>query len=216
MIRQSGMSSLQRYRKPGGFLQLLSLLETFGPAKRAKFLEMIEGESRPWAEALSGKMLTMDRVGEWPTEALTQILKTLPVKSQAYALAGFPKDVKDRVWRALPVPEQRRLTEVYGENNPRAEEITSIVSKFVESARRLLIDRELNAEIIDPTLIIVADIEFRLDAGISVVADVGATEAALEVDARAALKDARRENQNLRDEVAKLREKLDQIKRFAA
>jgi len=42
------MSSIQRYKKPGGFLQLLSLIETFGGQKREKFIEMVDAESHVW------------------------------------------------------------------------------------------------------------------------------------------------------------------------
>ena len=39
------MSMIDRYKKKGGFLQLLNLLETTGGEKREKFLKMIAEEN---------------------------------------------------------------------------------------------------------------------------------------------------------------------------
>jgi flagellar motor switch protein FliG len=59
------MSSISRYKKAGGFIQLVSLIETFGAPKREKFIEMIDAESPVWAKALRDKMLSIERIFSW-------------------------------------------------------------------------------------------------------------------------------------------------------
>ena len=67
------MSMLSRYKRAGGFVQLLSLIETSGPSKREKFLEIIRGESSSWGEAIERHSLSIDRIFSWPDEVITEI-----------------------------------------------------------------------------------------------------------------------------------------------
>jgi hypothetical protein len=223
------MSSLQRYRKPGGFVQLLSLIETFGPAKREKFLEMIEDESGAWATALREKMLTLDRVVQWSDDAVVKVLRTLPIKSQAYAIEAFTPELKARVHAALSHGENRKIADVLSENKPKPDEIASVGAKYLETARRMLMDRDLSAERVDARLVIPDGIEVKLDwSGANAVLSPTPVPVHVEVDRQAALtnndvtkmradlKNALRENQALREEVLKLREKLDLVRRAAA
>ncbi len=137
------MSSLLRYKKSGGFFQLLSLIETFGPQKKEKFLEMIEGESSAWAAALREKMITLERIFSWPDQVIVEVYKRLPVKSQAYAQLGLKDDQKQKVMQFYSQSEQRRLADVMAESQPKPEEIQATLFKMVEVARRMIQEREL-------------------------------------------------------------------------
>ncbi len=156
------MSSLQRYKKSGGFIQLLSLIETFGPAKKEKFLEMIEGESAPWAAALRDKMITLDRVFSWPDQVVVEIFKALPIKSQSYALEGLTPEQKPKILQFYSTSDLRRVSDVLTENQPKPEEIQSSLFKVVESARKMIQDRELLPEKFDAGLTISEDFESKL------------------------------------------------------
>ena len=208
------MSSLQRYRKPGGFVQLVSLIETFGPQKRDKFIEMIEGESLAWAAALRDKMLTLERVLGWSDDVCGLILKSLPLKSQAYFLEGIEPAAKARLLQTMSGSERRRLDDILSENNPKPEEVASVLIKFVEVSRRMVQERELSLEKIAPALVIAGDFEAKLDEGATPAGNAsGAPTDVVAVQRQLAL--ALKDNKNLKDEVKALRDRLDQIRRIA-
>ena len=200
------MSSLQRYKKPGGFIQLVSLIETFGALKREKFLAMIEDESAPWAEALRQKSLTLERVLAWPDEVVIAIFKELPLKSLAFALEEIGPEVRLRFDPFLGFIEKRLLAEALENNRPTADEIQSVLIKVLEIARRRVVQREIASQVIG-NLGIPENFEAHLE-GPSKPAEVADA-------APAQLSVALRENQILKEEVRRLRDKLEQIRRIA-
>jgi hypothetical protein len=234
------MSSLSRYKKSGGFFQLLSLIETFGPQKREKFIEMIEQESPAWAKALRDKILTIDRVFTWPDQIVTEVFKRLPPKSQAYALTGLKDEFRAKVEQFLSASEKRRLDDVLSESQPKPDEVASTMVKLLEVTRQMLKDREIHAEKFDEGLLIPEDFESKLEveaAGFTpahsaaseaetpahrevqmpppsasgATSDHSAEVYQLQKNLAAVLK----ENKNLKDEVKLLRGKLEQIKKIA-
>jgi hypothetical protein len=229
------MSSLQRYKKSGGFFQLLSLIETFGQQKREKFLEMIEAENKLWAKALREKMLSLDRIFTWRDDIIVDVVKRLPVKMQAFALNGLKDEWKAKIGPFFSVSDMRRMNDVMTESKPKPEEIQAALLKIVETARQMLKDRELHAEKFDEGLLIPEDYESKLE-------DEGANAAALAMvphapeiseDAPApaaaggqaqtadvyqlqrSLGLVLRENKALKEEVRTLRDKLEQIRKIA-
>ena len=233
------MSSLQRYKKSGGFYQLLSLIETFGPQKREKFLEMIDGESAPWAAAIRDKMLSLDRIFAWPDQVLVEVFKRLPVKSQAFALQGMKDEHKAKIMQFYSSSEQRRLDDVLDEGKPKPEEIQATLLKLVELARKMIHERELNPEKFDAGLVIPEDIESKLESQNNAIPRERRFEAApVEMPATAHPSHAQtegtggvspemfqlqrtlaallKENKMLKDEVRSLQSRLDQIKKMVA
>lgn len=163
MPKNITMSSLQRYKKSGGFFQLLSLIETFGVQKREKFLEMIDGESPAWARALREKMLSLERIFTWPDQVVVEVFKRMPPKSQAFALEGLKDDQKAKVMPFFSPSEQRRLTDVLTESKPKPEEVQAVLVKLVEVARKCIQDREIHPEKFDPVLMIPDDFENKIE-----------------------------------------------------
>lgn len=159
------MSSLQRYKKSGGFFQLLSLIETFGPQKREKFLEMIEAESPAWSKALRDKLLTIERIFSWPDQIVIEVFKHLQPKTQAFALSGLKDEFKAKLEPFFSPSEKRRHQDVLTESKPKPDEIASTMVKIVEAARQMLKDRELHAEKFDDGLLIPEDFESQLESG---------------------------------------------------
>ncbi|MGE0526956.1 MAG: FliG C-terminal domain-containing protein [Bdellovibrionales bacterium] len=235
------MSSLLRYKRSGGFNQLLSLIETFGQQKREKFLEMIEAESPVWAEALRNKMLSLERIFSWPDHVSFEIFKQLPPKSMAFALLGLKEEYKVKITSLLSQSEQRRLNDVLSESKPKPDEIASTLVKLVEVARRMLNDRELHPEKFDDGLIIPEDYEAKLEAqqasgsppsrteatsrpGTSTTASTAGVADSVAAGTPVTLDTAQlqrtlsamlKENKALKEEVRTLRDKLEQIKRIA-
>lgn len=157
------MSSLQRYKKSGGFFALLSLIETFGPAKKEKFLEMIEQESPVWARMIREKMITFDRIFSWPEQIIVEIFKNLQPKTMAFALHGLKPEQRDKVMTYFSHAEKRKMDDIISEGAPRPEEIASVLVKVVEQTRKMLKNRELHADKFDERLHIPEDIESKLD-----------------------------------------------------
>lgn len=238
------MSSLSRYKKSGGFFQLLSLIETFGPQKREKFLEMIEQESPAWSKALRDKLLSIERIFSWPDQVVIEVFKQLQPKSQAFALSGLKDEYKTKLDPFFSPSEKRRHQDVLTESKPKPEEIASTMVKLVESARQMLKDRELQAEKFDEGLLIPEDFESQLESGAAARVPAPSTQSAhAENEASAPHPQVQqspafaaapggdhsaevyqlqknlalvlKENKTLKDEVKLLRGKLEQIKKIA-
>lgn len=238
------MSSLSRYKKSGGFFQLLSLIETFGPQKREKFLEMIEQESPAWSKALRDKLLSIERIFSWPDQVVIEVFKQLQPKSQAFALSGLKDEYRTKLDPFFSPSEKRRHQDVLTESKPKPEEIASTMVKLVESARQMLKDRELQAEKFDEGLLIPEDFESKLESGAAahvpapaaqsapvenegsaphpqvqqppvMAAAPGGDHSAEVYQLQKNLALVLKENKTLKDEVKLLRGKLEQIKKIA-
>lgn len=233
------MSSLQRYKKSGGFYQLLSLIETFGPQKKEKFLEMIDAESSAWGQALREKMLTLERVFSWPDQVVIEVIRRLPIKSQAYALQGLKEEYKAKVMPFYSASDQRRMDDVLTENKPKPEEIQATLFKLVEVARKMIQERELTPEKFDPGLVIPEDFEFKLEgqgtggssssyaaaesamnsvaaAAAAATSSVSMTQAGPDISQlQKTLTALLKENKSLKEEVRGLQSRLEQIRKIA-
>lgn len=236
------MSSLLRYKKSGGFFQLLSLIETFGPQKKEKFLEMIEGESTAWAGALREKMITLERIFGWPEQVVVEVFKHLPIKSQAYALQGLKEEWKTKIVKFYSSSEQRRLNDVLTESQPKPDEIQATLMKLIEVARKMIQDRELMPDKFDVALSIPEDFEAKLESQYGGSGKFSSSrpspetlplaqqQAAAEIPAptpdanssaevyqlQRTLSTVLKENKALKDEVKSLHTKLDNIRKLAA
>ena len=237
------MSSISRYKKTGGFLQLLSLIETFGGQKREKFIEMIDAESPVWAKALREKMLSIERIFSWSDQVAIEVIKGLPVKNMAVVMEGLKEEQRARMLVFFSPSDKRRMEDALVDK-PKPEEITANMVKLVELARKMLMQGELRAEKFDEGLLIPEEFEAKLEAmtgkayadkvtaGATAVA-AGSTQApatgtlATKADHPGELSGHEvqhlqrtlalmvKENKTLKEELRNLRDKLDQIKRIA-
>ena len=156
------MSMLDRYRRPGGFMQLLQLLETCGPAKQERFLEMIAAEDPSWAEMIRSKMLSINRIYNWPDDNLREILGTLQDLTLTVLLLTAPDSVKVRINATLSHSHKRKVDDLLQTTNPSPQEVATTHMKVIESARRLVQEGALKFERFDPDLCIDVDIEDKL------------------------------------------------------
>lgn len=224
------MSSLIRYKKAGGFVQLLSLLETFGPQKREKFLEMIEAESGVWAKALREKMLTLERIFSWNDQIVIEIFKSLPPKNLGLALEGIKPEFKARLLPFFTPSEKRRLDDAIAGATPKPEEVASNLVKVIEMTRKMLLQGDLRAEKFDSGLIIPENFETKLEGPgdfsnaptdpqeLKIPAqmlDPGQAPNLEVVQIQRTLATALNENKTLKEEIKVLRGKLDQIRKIA-
>ncbi len=106
---------LDRYRKKGGFKQLLKLVEGCAPAKQAQLLDIINKEDSNWAGLLKKKMLSIEIIFSWKPETLAEFTHLLPAKTLAYASKKIgPEALQKAIFfydaqRSGPLPANNRV-----------------------------------------------------------------------------------------------------------
>lgn len=240
------MAMLDRYRKTaGGFLQLLALLETCGPTKQQRFLEIIRIEDPRWADAIREKMLDVNKIYAWKDETLAEILGRLQDLTIGTALHGATPETRDRVHHLTGHSRWRKIEDVLTTSSPSPAEVATANMKLIETVRAMVKDGALRFDKIDPSLIVEDKIEEKLakaasndpapaaDAPASVTTlkfgaydeeptaqgggtpGLSDTERAELLMLRKKFSELAKENASLRLEVGNLRHKLDQIRKIA-
>lgn len=159
------MGMLDRYKKTGGFVQLLTLLETSGKQKQQKFLEIIRQEDPRWADALTSKMIDLDRVLGWDRSALSEITGSMLEINLASILHTLSDEQREKVLSSMSSIQKRKVLDAFEGSNGNPGEIAVSVGKLLETIRRLVQDGKLRFEKLDPELRIDADIESKLKQG---------------------------------------------------
>lgn len=158
------MGMLDRYKKKGGFFQLLQLLETSPAAKREQFLKLIEGESPAWEEALRQRVLTINRVYGWEAQYLVEIFSRVQPLTLANALHGNPTEQVEQLLSCLPPISKRKITDLMAESNPTAAEKNSCIVRMLSEVRGFISQGIIRLEKVDPEIHIPENIEEILNA----------------------------------------------------
>ncbi len=157
------MGMIDRYRKKGGFLQLVHLIETTPSPKQEKFLKLISEESPAWEDEIKKKMLSMDRIVGWETAILGEIFPHIQPLTLAAAIQGLSEDKKNKVLGILTNSEKRKLEDhLLNSKSASPGEIFTSVSRIFEEVRKMISSNHLKLDKFDPELIIPEDIEERL------------------------------------------------------
>lgn len=157
------MGLLERYKKNGGFVQLLNLLETCGQAKREKFLSMILEENPTWHDALKQRILNMDRILAWPPEILAEVTsRSLPITLAAIAKGLSPEQSK-HFFTGLSHSHISKIREVSENKAFSPPEINSSVDKFLGETRNHIQQGVIKLEKFAPDLAVPEKIEEMLD-----------------------------------------------------
>jgi hypothetical protein len=156
---------LDRYRKTGGFAQLLTLLETCGSAKQEKFLQMIREQDENWAKALEARIMTVDRVFSWPAEVVAELLPTLQDLTIATASRGLNDAQKEILYRTMSSSQKRKIDELAAAGTPSAAEVATTLNKILIEARKAITEGRIRLEKFDPDAAVPDDIEERLKKG---------------------------------------------------
>lgn len=171
------MAMLDRYRKAGGFVQLLTLLETCGPTKQEKFLEIVRAEDPRWADAIRTKMLDMTRIYSWSDETLAEIMGTLQDLTVAIALHGAEEAVRTRIQATFSHGRKRKIDDLFETNKPSVQEISATHVKIIETVRKMAQDGHIRFEKFDPQLAIEENIEEKLAKGTLLQTDLDSASA---------------------------------------
>ena len=161
---------LDRYKKTGGFIQLLNLLETSGPQKQERFLEIIRQEDPRWADALSAKVIDLNRIMTWSDSAISEVTGSMLDINIAAILSWVTPEQRERLLSTLGNIKKRKVLDLYeGSNKPSAADVATSFNKMYETVRRLAQEGTLRFDKIDPLLHIDNDIEDRLKQGKTII-----------------------------------------------
>lgn len=153
---------LDRYKKKGGFLQLLLLIETSSPQKQESFLNLIAQESPAWEEAIKKKTLSVEKILLWDPIYLAEIFSRIQPLTIAVALRSFSEAQTAKILNCFTPSEQRKIQNIITETNPSANEIASCTMKIIAEVRELMKRGVLKLEKIDPEMVVPENIEEQL------------------------------------------------------
>lgn len=157
------MGMLDRYKKKGGFLQLLTLIETSGKQKQEQFLALILQENAVWEAELRKKSLTLDKILSWDVSHLSEVLSRVQPLTLATALSGMPKERVELILGCLGISDRRKIQTVIDESKPTPAEINTCVMKIITETRGFMTTGILKMDKIDPELAIPENIEEQLN-----------------------------------------------------
>lgn len=162
------MSTLARYRKTGGFVQLVSLLEGLSQQKQEQLLKVIANEDSHWVTAIQEKVLTVERVLAWPPEVLMDVFSRVKPLTLGTLLCTLPKDQLEPLRALIPVESRMEVQDLLSYEKPKANQLAGAITQFIQEVRSMIVSGQIPLKTIDPELIIPEDIEEQLKAqGIS-------------------------------------------------
>ena len=159
------MSMIARYKRPGGFLQLVRLVETTHDKKKAQFLKIIEKEDPRWALAVRDKIITAEKLLSWPPEALREIFLSVQEITLGVVLHGLNNQQKDYVLEKFTPHERRKARDAMECNAPSQYQIDVGMFKMIEQARNLIQSGRRRYEHFNSSLQIPNEFEKLLDEG---------------------------------------------------
>lgn len=145
------MSTLARFRKAGGLMQLLQLIETSDADKQRHLLELVGQEDPGWACLIKTKRLTLQRILSWPDDVVTQVLFHLPAEFTSNLCHVLSVPEVEKVERCLP-KGKRRDYERLKEHRPTQQERWVAQVKVIQTTRDLINGGILRLASFDPTL----------------------------------------------------------------
>lgn len=146
------MSTLARFKKPGGFAQLVHLIESCDAKKKESLLKVIETEDPTWAKLVKEKMLNIDMVMGWQIEITMEIVPHIPEKVLAVCMKGFKPEYQEKVYKCLPAIKQKTFKEMVEMTQTTPGQIESAYMSLLKKVRELDQKRIINIEKINPNL----------------------------------------------------------------
>ena len=146
------MSMLSRYRKPGGFQQLLLLLESCTAPKRAQLMKLIESEDAAWAKLISTKIVTLDKFFSWDATHVAEVTTQLVPRTLAILLHGLPSECLEKAVTSMPPIKRREIESLFSEQSPSPGEVEAARIKLLSKVRELEDSGRLNLAQIDPAV----------------------------------------------------------------
>lgn len=158
------MAMVDRYKKSGGFVQLLQVIETCGPKKKEQFLNIINEETPLWADAIKAKMLSFEKILSWQPEALLEIMANVNQLAFVTALKSLTPEQYKIFCDKLSPQERRKVEQAFNEIVPEANQVSSCVMKVVSETRLLFTTNKLKFDKVDPDLAIPEEYESKIES----------------------------------------------------
>lgn len=234
------MSMIDRYRKKGGFVQLLNLIETMGKDKQEKFLKMISDESPNWAVEIRKRLLSIDKVLSWNPTYLAEIFPHIPGLQLAMIVGGLPPEKAEVFMKVLTFKEKKTVEETLSAKKPTPAETSTGVMKLFAEIRKMEADGTLRFDKFDPEMVIPDNLEEMLAKGTTGGGAAPVGNISLSAETEKMIQNAQssgggippqlieevnmlkkkmvqlsQENQKLANDNKEMRDKLDQIKKIA-
>lgn len=153
------MGMLDRYKKKGGFLQLVTLIETSTKEKQEKFLTLIAAESPVWANAVESKCLSIEKILAWNTAYLAEVLPRLPHLQVAMVVGGLPQEKAQHIFAVLPYGDRTKVEGILETKKITTGEFHLGCTKMYEEIRKMANEGLLKFENFDTSLSIPDKIE---------------------------------------------------------
>lgn len=152
------MSTLGRFRKPGGLLQLIRLIETSESEKRKQLLGLIAKEDPGWAHMVQAKTLSFERIMSWPDRILEELLEDLPVNLIVSLIQMGSAEDASKILRCHPRRLEKEIRQKNEDREVDHSEKVLALNKLLLLIRDLQDQGRLSFATFDPGL----DIDLRL------------------------------------------------------
>ncbi len=154
------MSVLARFRKPGGFQQLLAVVETCEPIKQKALLHLIAVEDPGWAQLVRLKSLSFERILSWPVEILMELTPPLSDKvlSTIYQLAQQTPGLGEKWIHSLPTIKAREIQSLADDLASTPSERIAAVVLLIQVTREMESEGQIRFAHFDPLLQVDKDI----------------------------------------------------------
>lgn len=208
------MGMLDRYKKKGGFVQLLQLIETSGKAKQEQFLGIVAQESPVWEAEIRRKTLTLEKILTWNPAYLAEIFSRIQILTLASAFHGSEQAKIDLVFKAITATDQRKFKMTLQEINPTPAEKMTSQMKILTETRTMIAQNIIKLDKLDPELLIPENIEERLaEIGFNSVVSAApvAAEKELRFDGVKTEAKSDSKNESSKEEIEFLKKKVNQL-----
>lgn len=146
------MSMLARYKKQGGFEQLLLLLETSNTKKQEQFFKLIEAESPTTAALLKAKMISVEKILSWDVAFLGDITSQIPAKILAIVLKNQPENIQTKAISTFQHGKKQEIMNLMKDAGKTPGEIETARMKFITTVRDMNRNKVIKIEKVAPDL----------------------------------------------------------------
>jgi flagellar motor switch protein FliG len=145
---------LSRFRKPGGFQQLMTLIESCDSDKQKSLLHLVAQEDPGWAYLVKLKVLSAEKILSWDASHLMEIFPQLPLRVLV-AFYCFADESKQKIiLSSLDSSLARKMQEEALERPAESGELHSASIKLIQTVRTLEAEGKLRLSLIDATLVL--------------------------------------------------------------
>lgn len=144
---------LARFRKTGGFLLLVQLVETTEPGRRQNLIDLIAKEDPGWAQLVRIKSLSKERILNWEPKILMQVWPQIPVPIISTIWQKSSTAEREKIERSIPRAFASTFRKSVESHPPvdAAEEVAANL-RLVSIVREMSVHGLLDFKDFDPTL----------------------------------------------------------------